>query len=110
SSSSESVSSSFDSVLSVSISVISSEVPMYLFREGRVGDDAGDDDEERVLGPQMARTQCLEQWVSRKRISEKRMKNQAKNDKTNYGMEKRESQSRSQWPKSQSQDQPRQSQ
>ncbi|GKA23827.1 hypothetical protein Tco_0709860 [Tanacetum coccineum] len=77
-----------------------------------VGDDAGDDDEERVIGwamyarpfvqycgsrmivevgPQMAQTQCLEQWVSRKRISEKRMKNQAKNDKTNYGIEKRES-------------------
>ncbi|GJZ59951.1 hypothetical protein Tco_0615767 [Tanacetum coccineum] len=41
-----------------------------------------------------------------KRISEKRTKNQAKNDKTEHGMEKRESQSRSQRPKSQSQGQP----
>ncbi|GKE84922.1 hypothetical protein Tco_1558664, partial [Tanacetum coccineum] len=41
SSSSESVFSSFNSILFVSISVISSEVPMYLFCEGRVDDDVG---------------------------------------------------------------------
>ncbi|GJY03546.1 hypothetical protein Tco_0369486, partial [Tanacetum coccineum] len=43
--SSESVPSSSDSVLSVSLSAISSEVPLYLFRKERVDEDAGDNDE-----------------------------------------------------------------
>ncbi|GKA16204.1 hypothetical protein Tco_0695951 [Tanacetum coccineum] len=42
----ESVPSSFDSSLLVSVSAISLEVPRYLFYEERVGDDAGDDDDD----------------------------------------------------------------
>nr|GEZ86116.1 hypothetical protein [Tanacetum cinerariifolium] len=41
--SSESVSSSSDSVISDYVFAISSQVPWYLFREGRIGDDIGDD-------------------------------------------------------------------
>nr|GEU31130.1 hypothetical protein [Tanacetum cinerariifolium] len=46
SSSSEPVPSSSNSILSVFVSAISLEVPRYLFHTGRVGDDAGDDDDK----------------------------------------------------------------
>ncbi|GJU92306.1 hypothetical protein Tco_1304729 [Tanacetum coccineum] len=48
SSSFDSVSSSSDSVLYVYVSAIGLEVPLYLFRRGRVSDDAWDDDDEGV--------------------------------------------------------------